>query len=98
MVRLSARWLAPVTAPPIEHGALLIDDDGRIAAVGSKEIVPAPEGAESIDLGEVVLLPGLVNVHAHPELAMLRGALEDLPFHEWIPTLMRLKRAAHIGP
>lgn len=95
-LRLTARWIAPVSAPPIRDGALLVDDRGRIAAVGPAADVPRPEDARSLDLGEAVLLPGLVNVHAHPELAMMRGLLEDLPFHEWIPMLMRVKQAARL--
>jgi cytosine/adenosine deaminase-related metal-dependent hydrolase len=39
-------------------------------------------------------MPGLINVHAHPELSAFRGLLDDLPFHEWIPSLMRCKRGA----
>jgi 5-methylthioadenosine/S-adenosylhomocysteine deaminase len=42
----------------------------------------------------VALMPGLVNVHAHPELAMYRGALEDLNFRDWILRLVGSKRAA----
>ncbi|MGH7506256.1 MAG: amidohydrolase family protein, partial [Longimicrobiales bacterium] len=90
--RLTARWLAPVTTPPIENGALLVDDDGRIAAIGPAASVPVPDDAACIDLGEAILLPGLVNAHAHPELGMMRGLLENLPFHDWIPALKRIKR------
>src|SRR5690606_9245862 len=93
-IRISAAWLLPVTAPPIRGGALLVDARGRIAAVGPDHATPQPEDAERIDLGEAALLPGLINVHAHPELAAFRGLLDDLPFHEWIPSLNRLKRDA----
>src|SRR5690606_37759191 len=93
-LRLSAAWLLRVTSPPIRGGALLVDEHGRIAAVGPDQAVPQPEDAERIDLGDAALLPGLVNVHAHPELAAFRGLLDDLPFHEWIPWLNRLKRDA----
>jgi cytosine/adenosine deaminase-related metal-dependent hydrolase len=92
MLRLSAAWLAPVTRPPIPDGAVLIGDDGAIVAAGPEVSVPDPVGAERISLGEAVVLPGLVDVHAHPELTVLRGALEDLPFDRWIATLMALKR------
>lgn len=92
-LRVSARWILPVTAEPIENGALLITTDGRIAEVGSAERVSS-ESVGHLDLGDAVLMPGLVNAHAHPELAGFRGLLEDLPFHEWIPTLLRCKRAA----
>jgi 5-methylthioadenosine/S-adenosylhomocysteine deaminase len=96
MLRLTARWLAPVTAAPIAHAAVLIDERGRIAAVGPADRVPRPAGAAAIDLGEAIVLPGLVNVHAHPELTALRGLLEDLPFHHWILALMHVKRESQL--
>lgn len=89
-----AAWVLPVTAPPVRDGAVLVGVDGRIAAVGPRMSVEPPEGAEVVELGEAVLLPGLVNVHAHPELALFRGALEDLRFGDWILRLVGSKRAA----
>ncbi len=94
---LSARWVLPVSSPPIEHGGVHIDEHGRIAAVGKAEDLSRPH-LEQRHLGEAALLPGLVNVHAHPELAPFRGLLDDLPFHQWIPTLMRCKRDAALTP
>lgn len=93
-----ARWVFPVTSPPIGDGAVLIDEDGRIAAVGPAHSVPEPEGAALVDLGDAALLPGLVNTHGHPELAAFRGLLEDLPFHRWIPALIEAKRHAALSP
>ncbi|HSL72441.1 MAG TPA: amidohydrolase family protein, partial [Longimicrobiales bacterium] len=92
---ISARWVLPVTTPPIAHGAVLIDADGRITEVGPATEITA-QADHRIDLGEAALLPGLVNVHAHPELAAFRGLLDDLPFHLWIPALMRCKRGANL--
>jgi 5-methylthioadenosine/S-adenosylhomocysteine deaminase len=89
-----ADWVLPVATPPIREGALLAAADGSIAAVGPRAAIDAPEGTTVVDLGEAALLPGLVNVHAHPELAMFRGALEDLPFRDWILRLVGSKRAA----
>ena len=93
---LTARWVLPVTAPPIENGAVRIGADGRIEAVGSLEAVG--RGEQLLDLGNAAILPGLINLHAHPELAGFRGLLDDLPFHQWIPTLMRCKRDAQLTP
>jgi cytosine/adenosine deaminase-related metal-dependent hydrolase len=89
-----AAWVLPVVVPPIASGAVLVDGAGRIAAVGPSAAVEPPAGAEIVELGDAVLMPGLVNVHAHPELAMFRGALEDLPFRDWIMRLVGAKRAA----
>jgi len=72
---------------------VLVDANGRIAAVGPAGTSPRLDDALVHDLGEAILLPGLVNVHAHPELTIFRGALEDLPFRDWILTLVTTKRA-----
>jgi len=96
-VRLSARWVLPVTAAPIRDGAVLIDPAGAIAAVGPLETVPFPDGALADDLGEAVLLPGLVNTHAHLDLSLFRGCLEDLEFPDWIARLLELKREAGLS-
>ena len=89
-----AGWILPVAAPPFRDGAVLVDGDGRIAALGHRAVIDAPEGAEVVELGEAALLPGLVNVHAHLELAMFRGALEELSFRDWILRLVGGKRGA----
>lgn len=88
-----ADWVLPVCSPPIAMGAVLVGDDGKIAAVGPAAAVDAPSDAGVVDLGAAALLPGLINVHAHPELAMFRGALENLPFRGWILRLVGAKRA-----
>lgn len=88
-----ARWVLPVSAPAISNGSVLVDEGGTIAAVGPRDAVDAGPDTDVLDLGEAVVLPGLVNVHAHPELAMFRGALEDLPFRDWILRLVGAKRS-----
>jgi 5-methylthioadenosine/S-adenosylhomocysteine deaminase len=85
-----AAWVAPVTAAPIASGAVRVDAGGRIEAVGPAEVVTAA-GAEVIDLGDAVILPGLVNLHGHPELTALRGALDGLAFPDWIERITELK-------
>ena len=89
-----AAWVLPVVAEPIRQGAVMVDAGGRIAAVGPAASIEPPGGAEIVELGEAALLPGLVNVHAHPELSLFRGALEDLRFRDWILRLVGTKRTA----
>ena len=59
MIRYHARWVLPVTAPPVERGTVAVSGS-RIAYVGPR--AGAPDGADE-ELGEAVLLPGLVNAH-----------------------------------
>ena len=89
MIRYHARWVLPISAPPFEHGTVAVAD-GRIAYAGPRR--GAPEG-EDRDLGDALLMPGLVNVHTHLELTVLRGFLEDLDFAHWIWRLNGVKRA-----
>jgi cytosine/adenosine deaminase-related metal-dependent hydrolase len=93
-VLYTADWVLPVTAPLIRNGAVLVGSDGTIAAVGPADTIDAGSDVERIGLGFSVLLPGLVNAHTHPELTAMRGLLEDLPFHAWIPTLRATKDRA----
>ncbi|MBW3629236.1 MAG: amidohydrolase family protein [Gemmatimonadetes bacterium] len=88
-----ANWVLPVVAPPFRDGAVLVDGSGLIAAVGHRAVIDPPEGAEVVEFGEAALLPGLVNVHSHLELAMFRGALEELSFRDWILRLVGGKRS-----
>jgi cytosine/adenosine deaminase-related metal-dependent hydrolase len=82
-----ARWVVPVTGLPVRDGAVAVRD-GRFTYVGPHS--RAPKG-EVRDLGDALLLPGLVNTHTHLELTAMRGFLEDLPFAEWIARLQRAK-------
>ena len=93
MIRIfSARWVLPVTAAPIEHGAIAVRD-GRILFVGTKTDCAASFPETSIqDFGNAVILPGLINTHSHLELTGFRGRLETANFFNWISTLVRLKR------
>ena len=90
MIRYRARFVLPITAPPIVDGVVAVDGD-RIAYVGPQTAGPA---AEEVNLGQALLLPGLVNAHCHLELTAMRGFLEDLDFRSWIGRLTTAKRAA----
>jgi cytosine/adenosine deaminase-related metal-dependent hydrolase len=89
VIRYRARWVVPVSRPPIAEGVVAVEGD-RIAFVGRAE--DAPRQGELVDLGDAVLTPGLVNAHTHLELTAMRGFLEDLPFRDWIVTLTAAKR------
>jgi cytosine/adenosine deaminase-related metal-dependent hydrolase len=93
----TAAWVLPVTAGPIRNGAVLVDGAGIIRDVGPAHMLAVGDDVARVDLGAALLLPGLVNVHTHPELAGMRGLLEDLPFHLWIPTLRKAKDGAALN-
>ncbi len=89
--RLSARWVLPMGAPPIRNGAVLLDADGRIAAVGPDAEVPSPPGVPQSDWPSAVLLPGFVNAHTHLELTGFAGLADEADFSAWIRRIRALK-------
>jgi cytosine/adenosine deaminase-related metal-dependent hydrolase len=89
--RLAARWLLPIEAPPIERGAILIDSNGRIEAVGPDAAVPRPYGVSTDEFGDAILIPGLINTHTHLELTGFEGQVQDQEFSAWIRHLRQLK-------
>ncbi|HJP90635.1 MAG TPA: amidohydrolase family protein [Pyrinomonadaceae bacterium] len=92
----SARWVVPISAPPIENGAVAVEGQ-YIAGVGPhSEIVERfPEFRLEV-LGEAVITPGFVNSHTHLELTAFRGYLEkeETDFFAWLRklTIARLER------
>ena len=80
-----ADWVLPGGgAAPIAGGAVAVDADGRITAVG-----PAREvgrGAAAVeDLGRAILVPGLVNAHQHGRgISQLLMGYPDMPLEPWI--------------
>jgi cytosine/adenosine deaminase-related metal-dependent hydrolase len=73
MLVYAAKHLLPVASTPIPSGAVLVHD-GRILAVGRrKDVVRSHPGVEVRDLGDAVIVPGLVNAHTHVELSFMNG-------------------------
>ena len=86
-----AKTVVTMDGPPLDNGAVAVVGY-RIAAVGRLPEISAP-GNTTIDLGEVVLLPGLINLHCHLDFTALRGAIQPQPsFADWIRQINRLRR------
>jgi cytosine/adenosine deaminase-related metal-dependent hydrolase len=90
---LRVRIILPISAPPIENGAVLLSGN-RVAAVGSWRDVASHSTKAAVDLGEVILLPGLVNSHCHLDYTDMTGLPPQKQFPDWIKGLLALKAAA----
>ena len=65
----------------------LLIRDGRIAAIRSPGDAPiaAPDGPRrSIDASRCLVLPGLINMHGHAAMSLLRGYADDYPLMPWL--------------
>src|SRR5260370_14645707 len=89
MIHYRADWVLPIGGPPIRDGVIAVDGD-RVAAVSSS--TPG-RTAGAIDLGQVAVLPGLVNAHTHLELSYLRGQIAPAEsFVQWIRGIIGTRR------
>lgn len=50
---------------PRPNATVVVNDEGRIAAIGAADEATAPANAQEIDLKGAYLVPGLVNLHVH---------------------------------
>src|SRR5580658_10279129 len=90
---LRARIVLPISTPPIENGAVLLSQN-RVAAIGSwRDLAPGAH-EPALDLGPVILLPGLVNAHCHLDYTEMTGLPPQKQFPDWIKGLLALKAGA----
>jgi cytosine/adenosine deaminase-related metal-dependent hydrolase len=83
----------PITRPAVEDGAVLISEN-VIQNVGRwRDLAPYFSG-EPVDLGNVILMPGLVNGHCHLDYTSMTGLPPQKQFPDWIKGLLALKAAA----
>jgi 5-methylthioadenosine/S-adenosylhomocysteine deaminase len=82
------RLTAPVVLPCDELCTVLrdavvdVDATGRISYVGRSAAAPPAPGPELALTG--ILMPGLINAHAHTAMTALRGLGGDLPLMRWL--------------
>ncbi len=81
---ISPRWLIPV----VPHGTVL--ENHSLLIGGGRILDILPTGAQHFaDVREVTLpghalIPGLINMHTHAAMNLMRGIADDLPLMEWL--------------
>lgn len=91
-VLLRGRYVLPTPGNVIEDGALFVHQ-GRVAAAGLwKHLAAEHSQATTIDLGDVVILPGLVNAHCHLDYTAMAGYFPpQKSFSDWIKLIKETK-------
>ncbi len=88
---LRAQTLVTMDGPPIDDGGVAIEGE-KIVGAGRFSDVQAVGGPVT-DLGEMVLLPGLINAHCHLDYTALRGMIAPRrSFADWILQINGLRR------
>lgn len=84
---LTARWVFPVTAAPLERGLVTVRGDEIVA------VSPFGTRTADVDLGNVAIVPGFVNAHTHLDLTGARGLTPPTPdFVGWLRQVIAYRR------
>lgn len=66
----------------LEGGAVLVEDSRIARLLAADE--PRPSGVQVLDATGHLVVPGMVNVHGHAAMSLLRGLADDLPLMTWL--------------
>ncbi|MCA1659196.1 MAG: hypothetical protein LC642_01450, partial [Verrucomicrobiaceae bacterium] len=86
-----SRIVVPMAGEPIDDGAVVVEGN-KIAGVGRFAEVKRHHSSDVHDLGEQILLPGLINAHCHLDYTTLRGKIgPQRSFADWIVAINEAK-------
>jgi 5-methylthioadenosine/S-adenosylhomocysteine deaminase len=93
-------WIIPIEPAGVTlSGHALAVSDGRIVALlPDDEAVRRFRPRQTLDLPGQVVLPGLVNLHTHAAMNLLRGYADDLPLMRWLSERIWPAESHHAGP
>lgn len=97
---IEARWIIPIQPHGItlEHHAVAIQGGRILAVLPMEEARQRYQARQTVSLPQHVLLPGLVNLHTHAAMALLRGYADDIALMDWLNKKIWPAEAMHVSP
>ena len=97
---IRARWIIPVEPADavLEHHALAVRDGRIVALLPEREAVERYTAGREITLDRHALMPGLVNLHCHAAMSLLRGLADDMPLMTWLQDHIWPAEGRHVSP
>ena len=96
---IESRWIATVESNAVLKNHAVAIDKGHI-----KAILPASEARPRYSprtlhvLPDHILIPGLINLHTHAAMTLMRGMADDLPLMEWLQKHIWPTESANLSP
>lgn len=96
---IDARWVVPVEPAGIvlEHQSVAVQDGKIHAVVPSGDALQRFDARERVTLDRHALIPGLVNLHTHAAMTLMRGLADDLPLMTWLTKYIWPAEAKHVS-
>ncbi|MGC1659318.1 MAG: amidohydrolase [Candidatus Acidiferrales bacterium] len=68
----------------LNQGAVAIRGDSIVAVGATDEILAQIDAPKIIDARGAIVMPGLINAHAHAAMSLFRGLADDLSLDDWL--------------
>lgn len=96
---IEARWIAQVEPDTLlDNHALAVRDGCIVAILPTSEARQRFRPTQRTTLDRHILIPGLVNLHTHAAMTLMRGLADDLPLMDWLQKHIWPTEAAHVSP
>ena len=96
---IEAEWVIPVqpSGVVLEHHAVAVDQGRIVAILPSTDARARYAAREIISRPGHALIPGLVNIHCHSAMVLMRGLADDLPLMSWLQEHIWPTEAKFVG-
>lgn len=96
---ISPRWLVPVEPDGValENHSVAVSSGKIVAVLPRESALQRFAPAEAIELPQHVLVPGLVNLHTHAAMTLMRGLADDLSLMRWLKEHIWPAEARHVS-
>lgn len=97
---IESRWMIPVEPADavLEDHAVAISNGRVLEVLPTEQASERYAARETVRLDSHVLLPGLVNLHTHASMSLMRGLADDLPLMEWLTKHIWPAEGKHVTP
>lgn len=97
---IDARWIVPVepAGMVLEQHSLAVRDGRILAILPTAEAQRRFAPGQRFALARHILIPGLINLHTHAAMTLLRGYADDMPLMRWLQERIWPAEGEHISP
>lgn len=81
----------------IENGAMAIQGD-HLVAVGTAQELAGVKAKQTMDAGDAIIMPGLINTHTHVPMSLMRGIADDRKLQDWLEHYIFPAEAKNVSP
>ena len=97
---IEASWVIPIEphGTALENHAVAIDGGNIVAVLSRDEMNMRCSAGQTVRLDSHVLIPGLVNLHSHAAMTLMRGLADDLKLMDWLSKRIWPAETRHASP